>query len=196
MTLLERLQILLPHTPPVPWPTVDLPGTVHRQARRFILEDEPFHPIDVRLVPPEVLRVALEDRLHIGLVVFQEEGARADGGLRFLQVAELLHHFRGDDPHAPRIRQSVDQPDERLFEDELHGIAIDHLDALHAVQHIAVRVPRISQKAVIGEFDILSHQLAAVNGRFIVPFHTLAQMEDIGCIVQLLPSVRRGRARP
>ena len=50
MTLLKRLQILLPHTPPVPWPTVDLPGTIHRQARRFILEDEPFHPIDVRLV--------------------------------------------------------------------------------------------------------------------------------------------------
>ena len=93
------------------------------------------------------------------------------------------HHFRMIHMLHGYARVLTNQT-KGFFEDELHGIAIDHLDALHAVQHIAVRVPRISQKAVIGEFDVLSYQFAAVNRRLIVPFHTPAQMEDIGCIVQ------------
>ena len=53
---------------------------------------------------------------------------------------------------------------------------------------IAVRIPFFRQEAVIGEFDIVGHQLAPVQGRFVVPFDPLAQVEDIGRVVQLLPA--------
>src|SRR5262249_44651239 len=82
LALLERLQILLTHTPPVPWPAVDLPGAVHRQAGRLVFEDQPLYPVDIRLALAEVVRIPLEDRLHIGLVVLQEKGAGTDSALR------------------------------------------------------------------------------------------------------------------
>src|SRR5262249_26394802 len=75
LALLECLQVLLTHTPPVPWSAVNLPGAVHGQARRLILEDQPLYPIDIRLILAEVGRIALKDRLHVGLVALEEEGA-------------------------------------------------------------------------------------------------------------------------
>ena len=51
--------------------------------------------------------------------------------LSTFSTSQLLHHFGGDDPHATRAGQAVRQPYERLFQDELYGIAIDHLDPLH-----------------------------------------------------------------
>ena len=100
MALLEGFQILLTYTPPGRGAAVDFPSTVHGQAGRRILEDQPFHAVDIRLVLEEVVRVALEHRLHVRLVALQEEGTGADDALRFLQVAELLHHFGGNDPGA------------------------------------------------------------------------------------------------
>ena len=95
MTLLERLQILLPHGPIDPRATVDLPGAIHRQAGRFVRDDQPFHPIDIRLALAEVVRVAFEDRLDVRLIALQDEGAGADGGLRFLQVADIAAPLPG-----------------------------------------------------------------------------------------------------
>ena len=105
-----------------------------------------------------------------------------------LQVAKVLHHFRGDDPHAQRVRQHTEQPDIGLFEEELHRIAVHHLDAVHRVEQIAVGIPRFCQEAIVGELDILGHQLAAVEGRLVVPFNALAQMEDISRVVQFFPA--------
>ena len=62
--------------------------------------------------------MAREDRLHVRFVALQEERAGTDGTLGFLQVAELLHDFAGDDPHRLRRGQHVEQPDVGLFEDE------------------------------------------------------------------------------
>src|SRR5262249_34563873 len=38
---------------------------------------------------------------------------------------------------------------------------------------------------------VLSHQLAAVDRRLIMPFDPLTQMEDVGRVVQLLPALRQ-----
>ena len=46
----------------------------------------------------------------------------------------------------------------------------------------------LRQEAVVGEFDILSHQLAPVDGRLVVPCDALAQVEDIGGIVRRFPA--------
>ena len=188
MALLERVQVLLAHGPLGPWAAVDLPGAVHRQPGRFVVHDQPLDPIHIRLALAEVVRVALEDRLHVRLVALQEEGPGADGRLGFLQVAVFLHHFRGDDPHAHRVGQHVEQPDEGLFEEELHRIAVHHLHPVHGLQQLAVGIALFRQEAVEGEFDILGHQLAAVDGRLVVPFDPLAQMEDIGRVVRLFPA--------
>ena len=138
---------------------------------------------------PEVVRVAPEDRFDVRLVTLQDERAGADGGLRLLQVAELLYHLRGDDPSAPGVRQRIDQPDVGLLQQKLHGIAVHHLDPVYKVQDITVRIPPLSQEAVIGKFDILGHQLAAVDGRLVVPFNPMAEVEHIRRIVQLLPAL-------
>src|SRR5439155_3270457 len=79
------------------------------------------HSVHIGLAGAEVVRVALEDRLHIRLVALQHEGTGADGALRLLQVAEVVHHFWGDDPHARRLRQHVEEPDIGLTQEELHG---------------------------------------------------------------------------
>ena len=188
MTLLERLQVLLAHGPIDPRATVQLPGAVHRQAGRFVVDDQPLDPIHIGLAVAVVVRVACEHRLDVRLIALQDEGASADGRLRSLQVAILLNHFGGDDPHARRVRQHTDEPDVGLFEEELHGIAVHHLDAIHGVQQIAVHTAFFRQEAVIGEFDILGHELAAVDGRLVVPFDPLAQVEDIGGVIQLFPA--------
>ena len=65
MALLEDFQIGLSPLPSARRTTVDVPGAIHGEAGRGILEDEPFHAIDIRLVCEEVVRITLEDRLHI-----------------------------------------------------------------------------------------------------------------------------------
>src|SRR5262249_51810178 len=155
--------------PTAPRATVDLAGAVHRQARRFVRDDQPFYPIDIGLALAKVVRVAFEDRLDVRFIALQKEGASTDGRLRFLQVAELLHHFRGNNPRARRVRQHTDEPDEGLFEDEFNRVTVHHLDAVYGVQDIAVPIAFFRQEAVIGEFDVLGHQFAAVDGRLVVP---------------------------
>src|SRR6516162_1782676 len=98
MTLLEGLQVLLPHGPVAPWTGVELPGPIHRQPGRFVLHNQPLDTIDIRQALAEVVRVAPEDCLYIRLVVLQEEGAGTDGGLDFFEVAILLPDFGSDDP--------------------------------------------------------------------------------------------------
>src|SRR4030095_11666778 len=84
MALLEGFQILLAYTPRAPpWATVDLPRAVHGQAGRGIIEDQPFHAIDVRLVLEEVVRMAFEHRLHIRLVAVQQAGTTPPDPPRF-----------------------------------------------------------------------------------------------------------------
>ena len=187
MALLERFQILLAHSPIARWATVDLPGAVHGQAGRRVLEDQPFHAVDIRLVLEEVVRIAFEHRLHIRLVALQDEGTSPDDALRFLQVAELLHHFWGNDPGAVRVCQHVDQPDEGLFQDELHRIAVHDLNAVDRLQRKTQWICRFRPEAVIGELHIVGHQFTAIEGWFVVPFDALAQMEDVGRVVWLLP---------
>ncbi len=68
MTLLHRLEILLPHSPIDLRAKVELAGAIHRQAGRFVWNDQPVHPIDVRLALAEVLRVPFEDRLDVRLI--------------------------------------------------------------------------------------------------------------------------------
>src|ERR671931_549696 len=68
--------------------TVELAAAVHRQRCRGIIDDRPFYPIDIGLPWQEVVRIALEDRLHIRLIAFQEEGASTNGALWFLQPAK------------------------------------------------------------------------------------------------------------
>src|SRR5262245_14151570 len=114
MALLERLQVLLAHGPIDSRSTVELAGAVHRQPRRFVRDDQPFHPIYVRLAVAVVVRVAFEDRLDIRVIALQDKRARADGRLRFLQVPELLYHFGSNDPHADWVRQHTEEPDVRL----------------------------------------------------------------------------------
>src|SRR5690349_2084712 len=102
MTLRERLQVLLAHGPIDPRATVELPGAVHGQASRFVRNDQPFDRIHIGLAIAVVVWVAFEDRLDVRLVAFQDKGASANGVFWFLQVAELLYHFWGDNPHTLR----------------------------------------------------------------------------------------------
>jgi hypothetical protein len=164
MTPLEGVQVLLAHAPLMLRATVDLAGAIHRQAGRFVRDDQPFHPIDVWLVRAEVIRVPIENRLRVRRIALQDEGAGANGGLGFLQVAELLHHLWGDDPCASWVRQRIDESDVGLFEQELHGIAVRHFDPVYGPHHIAVRICLFCQEAIVGEFDIPGHQLSAVEG--------------------------------
>ena len=167
MTLFDRVQVLLPHGMILLRPHVDLAGAVHGQGGGFVRDDQPFHAVDVRLTLAVVFRVALEDRLDVRLIALQDEGSSADDGLGFLEVPVLLRHLRGHDPRAPRIGQGIDQPHKRLFEEELHRIAVHHLDPVHGLQQEAVGIGLFGQEAVIGEFHILGDELAAVEGGLI-----------------------------
>ena len=120
--------------------------------------------------------------------MLQDERAGADGALSLFQVAEVVHHFGGDDPHARRLRQYVEEPDVGLFQEELHGQAVHDLDPLDRGQEIAERIPRFCPEAVKGRLDILGHELASIEGRFVVPFHPRAQMEDVGRLVRRVPA--------
>ena len=51
-----------------------------------------------------------------------------------------------------------------LFELELPGIAVRHLDPVYGLHHIPVRICLFCQEAIVGEFDIPGHQLSAVEG--------------------------------
>ena len=82
-------------------------------------------------------------------------------------VARPLH---GDDPGARWVGQHVHQPDKGLFEEELHAIAVYHLDPVYGVEHIAQRIGPFRQEAIKGKLHILRHQLAAIHRRLIVPF--------------------------
>jgi hypothetical protein len=188
MTLLERLQVLLAHDPPLHGATVELPGAVHRQPGRRVLDHQPLHPVHVRLAVAEVCRVPREDSLHVRFVVLQDEGARANGALGFFQVPIFLYHFGGDDHHARHLGERVEQPNEGLFQDELDRITIHDLDPIHRLQEIAVRIPMGCQAAVKGELHVLCHELAAVEGRFVVPFYPLAQVENVGRLIRCVPA--------
>jgi hypothetical protein len=98
--LLERVQVRLAESPPSPGARVDLPGAIHHQRGGFVVQNQPLHPIHIRLSRAKIVWVALEDCLHVRLIALQQEGPGADGGLDFLQVAVVLHYFGGDDPHA------------------------------------------------------------------------------------------------
>jgi hypothetical protein len=107
MALLERLQVRLAHAPPIHGATVELPGAVHRQPGRRVLDHQPFYPVHIGLAWAEVRRVPREDGLHVRFIVLQEEGTRANGALGCLQVAEVLHHFGSDDRHVRWLGQHV-----------------------------------------------------------------------------------------
>ena len=100
----------------------------------------------------------------------------------------MLDDFAGDDPHGLRRGQHVKQPHVGLFKEELHRIAVHHLHPVHGLQHIAERIRLFGQEAVEGEFDILGHQLAPVDGRLVLPVHPVAEMEDIGRVVRCFPA--------
>src|SRR5205809_8771 len=81
---------------------------------RSTFEHEPLYTVYIRLSFEEVVGVALEHRFDIGFVALQHEGASANGALRLLQIAKLLHNFRGNNPRACRVGQHMHQPDKRL----------------------------------------------------------------------------------
>src|SRR5215813_5121048 len=177
----------------MPGAAINLPGAVHSQPGRVILEHEPLYTVYIRLAFEEVVWVALEHRFDIGLVALQHEGASADGALGLLQITKLLHDFRGNNPRAYRVGQHVHQPDKRLFQDELYRIAVDDLDPFYRFQHITDHIPRLSQETIKGKLHVLCHQLATIERRFVVPFDSLTQVEDIGCIIRLLPTLGQVR---
>ena len=142
----------------------------------------------MRQARAEVVRVALEYCLHIRLIALQQEGPGADGALDFLQVAVLLHYFGGDDPHAHGVGEDVEQPDERLFEEELHRVAVHHLHTLQGLQQLPLRITFLRQKAVEGKFHIRGHQLAAVDWWLIMPADAFSQMKEIGRVVRRFPA--------
>jgi len=188
MAVLERFQVGLAHVPLQAGADIELPGAIHRQRGRFVVQDQPLHPIHIRQAGAEVRRVAPEDDFHVRLIALQQKGAGADGGFYRLQIAIFLDHFRSDDPHADGAGQEIEQPDERLVEEELHGIAVHHLHPVHGLQQLALGITLYGQKAVKGKFDILGHQLTPVDGRLIMPLDTLAEMEDRGRVVRRFPA--------
>jgi len=50
----------------------------------------PFDAIDVGQALDVIIRIALEEQLYPALVALQDEGTRADGGLRLVEVAILF----------------------------------------------------------------------------------------------------------
>ena len=86
------------------------------------------------------------------------------------------------------LGERVKQPDEGLFQEELDGIAIHDLDPVHRLQEVAGRIPLDRQEAVKGKLDVLGHELAAVEGRFVVPFHPLAEVEKVGRLIRRVPA--------
>jgi hypothetical protein len=120
--------------------------------------------------------------------VLQHEGACTNGALGFPQVAELLHHFGGDDHHIRHVGERVEQPDEGLVQEELDGIAIHHLDPVHRLQEITGRIALDRQEAVKRKLHVLGYEFAAVEGRFVVPLHPLAQVEKVGRLIGSLPA--------
>src|SRR5262249_46724163 len=125
------------------------------------------------------------------LVALQHEGAGPNDALGGLQVPELLHDFGGDDPGTPRVSQHVDQPDKGLLQEELHRIAVHNLDPVHRLQHKTHGIPRFRQEAVIGKLHVIGYQLTTMEGWFVMPLDALAQMEDVGGLVGLLPALRQ-----
>src|SRR5262245_12729007 len=105
MTLLDRVQVLLPYGPVGLRAGIEFTRAIHRQRRRGVIEDEPLDPVDPGEVLEEILWVAFEDHLDVRLIALEDEWSGTDGGLDFLEIAILLHHLRGDDPHAPWVGQ-------------------------------------------------------------------------------------------
>jgi hypothetical protein len=67
------------------------------------------------------------------------------------------------------------------------GVAIHHLDPVHGLQQKAVGIALLRQEAVVGEFHVLGHELAAVEGGLVVPRDAFPEMEDIGGVIQRFP---------
>ena len=65
---------------------------------------------------------------------------------------------------------------------------VHHLDPLHRLQQQPLGITLDRQEAVKGEFHILGHQLAPVDGWFVVPADPLAQMEDIRGVIRRFPA--------
>src|SRR5262245_4919309 len=91
MALAHRGHVRLAHRPPVPSAAVDLSRVIRRELGRFVLHDEPLHAVHGGLTRAEVVGVAPEHGLHVGVVALEDERPSAHGGLSLLEVAELLH---------------------------------------------------------------------------------------------------------
>ena len=186
---MQRFHIWLAYAPPVPGTRVEVPGAVHCQASRLVIENQPVHTIYVRLILQKIGWIPLEDRLDVRLVALQQEGTSANGALGLLQVPVLLYHFRSDNPHTPWVGQYIEQPDIGLFQAKLHCITVHRRHPVHhGLEHIAVWILLCRQEAAEGELHILRHQLPTVERWLVVPFDALAQMEDIGRVIQCLPA--------
>src|SRR5262249_2472547 len=184
-------QIGLAHRPPCRGPGVDLPGSVGGESGGIVFDDDPLHSVHRGLAGPEVLRVLLEDRLHVSVIALERKGAGADRRLWLYQVAVPLDNFGSHDPHAEGVGQLVGKPDVRLAEDELHGVAIYRVDPVDRVQQVPLRVPLDREETGVRELHVFGRELATVDGRLVVPSHAFGQMEDIGRVIRLRPPFRQ-----
>src|SRR2546425_203980 len=80
------------------------------------------------------------------------------------------------------------------------GGELGRLVPIHGIEHEAERIGLFREETIVRELDVLGRQLAAVEGRLVVPADSVPQVEDDGRVVRLLPALgqirfERERAR-
>ena len=95
---------------------------------RLIWDDPQDEVLDVRLPSLKIVRIPRELRLVVGLPLFEDERAGADGGLS--QVAVLLDGLAVDDGAPAGVRHRGEDAGVGGVQHEANVVRVQHLDAV------------------------------------------------------------------
>lgn len=176
---------------------IDLSGLEHRRAREFLGHLQEADALEGRLYPPVSLRA--RDASHFDRHAFSEPGeaerSGADGMCVGIVVAHRLDIALRDDGHDESVREiPADEADVRGLQSNPHRVAIEDLDALHA---LAQRRGGAGDGARIDDaiervLDVVRRQLAPA----VLELHAVPQAQrERASVGGNVPAERQSRPR-
>ena len=159
---------------------VELTRAEHRHAHRRVGHDAELDPVEVRLGRVPVARVAL-DRYPLALGPLNKLEGPGANRVAPEVGAQLLDRGRRDHEAGP-VHQDGEQRGVGLAQIEFHGVAVDHLDALHDSNVVD---PWRFRGRVLEPIDVPLDRRRIQN--LAVVDHGLTQLKLPGGLIQVLP---------